>query len=235
MLYRSYRPNILIFMNHVLSSNTAKTGKPLIVIVDYDGGNLRSVKRACDAVGVDSLFTQDPEVVSRADKLILPGVGNAKSAMATLERTGLSEAIRQAFKRSVPILGICVGAQIVLDRSEEGDVPCFGFVRGQTRRLQPTADTMLKIPHMGWNEVRVENAHPVLDGIKPGDEFYFVHSYFPDPDDVRSVYATSEHGVRFSCAIGRDNLIATQFHPEKSGKLGLALLQRFASWSGSPC
>jgi glutamine amidotransferase len=222
-------------MNDLLTVNTAQRRKRLVVIVDYDGGNLRSVKRACDAIGIDALFSQDPEIVARAEKLILPGVGNAKSAMETLNRTGLSQAIEQAFYRGVPILGICVGAQIILERSEEGDVPCFGFIRGKTRRLRPPPGMFLKIPHMGWNEVRVENPHPLLKGIKAGDEFYFVHSYFPDPDDTRCVFATSDHGIRFCCAIGHDNLFATQFHPEKSGTLGLAMLRRFADWNGSLC
>jgi glutamine amidotransferase len=222
-------------MNIVLSTNTAREGKRLIIIVDYDGGNLRSVKRACDAIGAESLFTRDPEQVARADKLIVPGVGNAKSAMATLEQSGLSQAIARAFKRGVPILGICVGAQLILDRSEEGDVACLGFISGNTRKLRPPAEARLKIPHMGWNEVRVEQPHPLLTGIHAGDEFYFVHSYFPDPDDKSAVYATSEHGVRFSCAVGRDNLFATQFHPEKSGQVGLALLERFAAWNGALC
>ena len=206
----------------------------MIAIVDYDAGNLRSVKRACDAIGIESSFTQDPDAVARADKIILPGVGNAKSAMATLDRTGLSQAIRHAFERGAPILGICVGAQIVLSSSEEGETPGFGFIAGRTRRLRP-ADRTLKIPHMGWNEVQVERPHPLLKGINAGDEFYFVHSYFPDPDDPSRVFASSEHGSRFCCALGRDNLFATQFHPEKSGRLGLAMLRRFAEWDGSPC
>ncbi len=206
----------------------------MLVIVDYNAGNLRSVKRACDALGMQSTFAQDPDVVARAEKIIFPGVGNAVSAMENLAATGLADAVLEAFRKGVPILGICLGAQVVLTHSEEGDVPCLGLVEGQTRRFDP-ADRTLKIPHMGWNEVRVEQRHPLLEGISPGDEFYFVHSYFPDPGDQRHVFATSDHGSRFCCALGRENLFATQFHPEKSGKLGLAMLQRFARWDGSPC
>jgi len=220
-------------MNAVLNGSTVPEPKRLIIIVDYDAGNLRSVKRACDAVGINSLFTSDPEQVVKAGKLILPGVGNAKSAMATLRRSGLAEAVARAFEKGVPILGICVGAQIILDRSEEGEVPCFGFIPGVTRRLSPPAEKRVKIPHMGWNEIQVEQSHPLLNGIGRGDEFYFVHSYFPEPAKAAAVFATSEHGMRFSCAVGRDNLFATQFHPEKSGKIGLALLERFAHWNGS--
>ncbi|MCP4568337.1 MAG: imidazole glycerol phosphate synthase subunit HisH [FCB group bacterium] len=206
----------------------------MITIVDYNAGNLRSVKRACDAVGIKSVFTQDPEAVTQAEKIIFPGVGNARSAMETLNNTGLAEAMRQAFDQGVPILGICVGAQIILEHSEEGDTSGLGLLEGRTRRFQ-LSDPTLKIPHMGWNEVNVARRHPLLDGLEPGDEFYFVHSYYPEPVEENHVFATAEHGPRFCCALGRNNLFATQFHPEKSGRLGLAMLQRFAEWDGSSC
>ena len=154
--------------------------------------------------------------------------------MQTLEQWGLADAFREAFQRGVPILGICVGAQLLLDGSEEGPVEGFGFIPGMTRRFQ-LQDTRLKIPHMGWNEVRVVQNHPLLEGFKAGDELYFVHSYFLDPSEQRHRFAMSDHGGDFCVAIGRDNLFATQFHPEKSGRLGLALLSRFARWEGSPC
>jgi glutamine amidotransferase len=203
----------------------------VITIVDYNAGNLRSVKRACGAVGIASELTGDPDVVRRASKVIFPGVGAAKSAMRTLSSTGLDGALREAVARGVPVLGICLGAQIVLDRSEEGDVPALGLVAGTTRQFR-LHDPSLKIPHMGWNEVRVEQPHPLLAGIGPGDEFYFVHSYYPCPVDKKSVFATSDYERPFCCALGQDNLFATQFHPEKSGRLGLALLDRFSRWEG---
>jgi glutamine amidotransferase len=206
----------------------------VITIVDYNAGNLRSVKRACDAVGIEAVFTQDAERVSRADRLIFPGVGHAKTAMDTLTRTGLAEAVKHVVKRGVPVLGICVGAQLVLESSEEGPTPGLGFLPGHTRLLRVT-DPQLKIPHMGWNSVRVEQPHPLLAHLQPNDELYFVHSYFLDPSDPRHVFATTEHGSRFCCALGKDNLFATQFHPEKSGKLGLELLARFATWDAKPC
>jgi glutamine amidotransferase len=205
----------------------------MIAIVDYNGGNLRSVKRACDAVGIEAVFTQDPSVVARADKIIFPGVGHARSAMDTLVRTGLGEAIREAFARGTPILGICVGAQLVLDGSEEGPTDGLHLIAGMTRRMQP-GDRSQKIPHIGWNEVRPTQRHFLLEGVKPGDEFYFVHSYYLDAEPS-AVFAVSDHGASFCCAIAKDNLFATQFHPEKSGRLGLALLQRFADWNGEPC
>lgn len=206
----------------------------MITIVDYNAGNLRSVKRACDAVGIGSQLTNDPDAVINAERIIFPGVGNAASAITTLNESGLSEAITQAFDKGTPILGICVGAQIILERSEEGDVVCLGLLKGKTRRFALN-DPTLKIPHIGWNEVRVEIPHPLLDGIQPGDEFYFVHSFYPDPADPAHAFATTEYGQRFCSALGKDNLFATQFHPEKSGRFGLEILKRFAKWEGSPC
>jgi imidazole glycerol-phosphate synthase subunit HisH len=205
----------------------------MITIVDYNGGNLRSVKRACDAVGIDSAFTQDPELVAHADKLIFPGVGHARSAMETLVQTGLRDAVLHAARRGIPVLGICVGAQLMLDGSEEGPTAGLGLIPGMTRKLSP-GDAALKIPHIGWNAVEVARAHPLLAGLSPGDELYFVHSYYLAPSDAGHVHARSDYGGPFCCAIGRDNLFATQFHPEKSGRLGLDLLRRFASWDGSP-
>jgi glutamine amidotransferase len=204
----------------------------MITIVDYNAGNLRSVKRACDAVGIQSIFTQDADVVRKAERIIFPGVGAAASAMATVKEHSLDVALREAKQHGVPILGICIGAQIILEASEEDDTPAIGLIEGKTVRFQ-LADPRLKVPHIGWNEVRVEKPHPVLAGIEPGDEFYFVHSYFPKPNDPRRIYATADYGGPFCCALGQDNLFATQFHPEKSGPLGLALLQRFSKWDGS--
>jgi len=206
----------------------------MIAIVDYNAGNLRSVKRACDAVGIDSVFTQDPDSVARAERVIFPGVGHALSAMQTLDRLGLAEALRHAVKRGTPVLGICVGAQLALDGSDEGPTHGLGFVPGQTRLLR-TNDPTCKVPHIGWNALRIEQPHPLLAGITDGDELYFVHSYYLDPASAQHVYASTDHGPRFCVAFGRDNLFATQFHPEKSGQLGLGLLARFATWDGSPC
>lgn len=204
----------------------------MLTIVDYDGGNLRSVQRACAAVGLVSEFTQDPARVASAERLIFPGVGHAKTAMDTLARTGLREAVLEAFRRGAPMLCICVGAQLVLDGSDEGPTPGLGFLPGRTRRFS-FGDRALKIPHMGWNEVVPCRSHPLLAGLGPGDTAYFVHSYYPDPSDPAHVYATSDYGGAFCCALGRDNLFATQFHPEKSGPVGLALLGRFARWDGT--
>lgn len=202
-----------------------------ITIVDYDAGNLKSVARACAAVGLVPAFARTPEQVLQADRLIFPGVGNAQSAMETLVERGLHEALREVVKCGTPMLGICVGAQLILDRSEESSVPCLGLIPGVARKFVLPAP--LKVPHIGWNEVRPQVAHPLLSGLQKGDEFYFVHSYYPAPLDVRHVMATSDYGGEFCCALGHENLFATQFHPEKSGPLGLELLKRFSTWDGS--
>ncbi len=201
-----------------------------ITIVDYGAGNLKSVQRACAAVGLEPSLAQTPEEVLRARRLIFPGVGNAQSAMQTLVDRGLDAALREVFKRGTPMLGICVGAQLILDRSEESEVPCLGLLPGVARKF--TLDLPLKVPHIGWNEVKPKQPHPLLEGIRSKDEFYFVHSYYPDPERESDVMATADYGGAFCCALGRDNLFATQFHPEKSGELGLQLLARFSRWQG---
>ncbi len=204
----------------------------MITIIDYNAGNIRSVQRACAEVGVQAIVTSDPAAVAGADKIIFPGVGAAPSAMAYLEKTGLDNALKNAFKSGIPILGICLGAQIMLENSEEGSQKCLGLVAGKTVRFS-LKDKLLKIPHMGWNEVTVVQPHPLLDVIKAGDEFYFVHSYYPQPADKKNVYAVSGYGGDFCCALGNRNLFAMQFHPEKSGQLGLRILERFARWDGN--
>lgn len=206
----------------------------MITIVDYGAGNLRSVERACAAVGLDPEVSADPARIREAERIIFPGVGAARSAMDAVRAAGMDEALRDAVAAGTPTLGICVGAQIILDHSDEDDTPALGLISGNTVRFE-LPDPALKIPHIGWNAVSVEREHPLLAGLEPGDEFYFVHSYFPRPSDPEAVFATADHGGRFCCALGKDNLFATQFHPEKSGRLGLELLGRFAQWDGKSC
>ncbi len=208
----------------------------MIAIVDYKAGNLTSVKRALDHLGLASCITPDPGVVARAERIIFPGVGHAGTAMAVLKARGLDEALRSAFNTGTPILGTCVGAQIILSHSEEGDTDCLGLLAGNCERFRPD-DPALKVPHMGWNEVSqvAGKQHPVLRGVPDGTEFYFVHSYYLRPADPAAVLATAEHGVAFPAIIGQRNLIATQFHSEKSGPVGLAILRNFAAWNGDAC
>jgi imidazole glycerol-phosphate synthase subunit HisH len=201
----------------------------MITIIDYNAGNIRSVLRACAEVGAEAVITSDPKLAAKASKIIFPGVGAAPSAMAYLKEKGLDKALQNAFKAGVPILGICLGAQIILESSEEGPQKCLGLVPGKTKKFR-LKDKSLKIPHMGWNEVKVVKPHPLLDGIKAGDEFYFVHAFYPNPSDRQNVYAVADYGGDFCVALGYKNLFATQFHPEKSGRLGLALLERFKGW-----
>jgi glutamine amidotransferase len=204
----------------------------MITIIDYGAGNIRSVLRACAEVGAQAVIAGDPQVIAKAQKIIFPGVGAAPSAMEYLEKMGLDTAIVKAFKAGIPILGICIGAQIALESSEEGNQKCLGLIPGKTVRFR-IKDRRLKIPHMGWNEVRVVKSHPMLDGIKTGDEFYFVHSFYPQPADKKCIYAVADYGGDFCVALGYKNLFAVQFHPEKSGRLGLEMLERFVRWEGT--
>lgn len=200
-----------------------------ICIVDYDAGNLRSVQRACAMAGMTAEICADPDRLRHAERVIFPGVGAAGSAMASLTARGLGEALLEVFNLGRPVLGICLGLQISLEYSEENDTTTLGLIPGRVRRFRfDQAD--LKVPHMGWNEVKVIQPHPVLEGIEAGDEFYFVHGYYPDPQDKAHVFALTEYEQEFASAVGRDNYIATQFHPEKSGRVGLRLLQKFAEW-----
>jgi len=203
----------------------------VIVIIDYQAGNLTSVVRSLKALGVEGTVTQDPAVVAQATRVIFPGVGAAGKAMATLRELGLDQALRQSFARGVPILGICLGAQVILEHSEENDTACLGLLPGRTRAL-PRGEG-LKIPHMGWNRVRFLRDHRIFKGLPAGAEYYFVHSYYPAPADAAMVVGVTDHGVEFPCAIGWRNLVATQFHPEKSGRFGLQILENFLAWDGS--
>ncbi|MBL6689311.1 MAG: imidazole glycerol phosphate synthase subunit HisH [Pseudomonadales bacterium] len=201
------------------------------VIVDYDAGNVRSVQRACQHVGMDAEISADPEVVLAADKLIFPGVGSAVSAVDTLKARGLDEAITAYYQSGKPLLGICLGLQIVLEHTEEGNKNCLGLVEGACERFD-FSDRSLKVPHIGWNEINIERSHPMLSELESGDEFYFVHSYYARPLREENILGTTDYGDKTFCSIiGKDNLFATQFHLEKSGELGLKLLAAFKCWS----
>jgi glutamine amidotransferase len=204
----------------------------MIAIVDYGAGNLTSVKRALDYLGLACEVTPDPSAVSRAERVVFPGVGHAASAMATLKVRGLDRALSDAYGRGTPILGICLGAQIVLSRSEEGDTACLGLIEGSCPRFR-LEDKALKIPHMGWDSIRLAAKPFVLKHVEQDDEFYFVHSYYPLPQDDACVLATCNYEIDFPAVVGNGNLLATQFHPEKSGEAGLEILRNFSVWDGA--
>ena len=198
-----------------------------IVVIDYQSGNLRSVAKALESVGVSPLVTGDPARLDSADSLILPGVGSGPAAMAALRERGLVEPLRGFAASGRPFLGVCLGLQLLLERTEEGDAPCLGILQGQVRRLPPG----LKVPHMGWNEVQFKKQHPLFRGIPQGTHFYFVHSYYADPVDQAGVVGVTEYGIPFCSVYARDNLVATQFHPEKSGALGLRIYENFVAFT----
>jgi imidazole glycerol-phosphate synthase subunit HisH len=206
----------------------------MIGIIDYKAGNLTSVKRALDYLGIQGAILSDPEKLAKCERIIFPGVGNAASAMVTLRERGIDAMLRDAYSRGTPILGICLGTQIILSRSEEGDTQCLGLIPGECKKFI-VKDNALKIPHMGWNEITVVSKHYMLNDVTPGTQVYFVHSFYPEPADKKMIFATCVYETVFPCAIGSKNLFATQFHLEKSGPAGLAILKKFTTWDGFSC
>jgi glutamine amidotransferase len=200
----------------------------VIVIVDYGAGNLRSVTRAVEHAGARPLVTDDADALGQADAAILPGVGAAADTMANLRGRGLVEPVRAFLASGRPFLGVCMGLQALMTGSEEaGWHPCLDIVSGPVKRF-PSG---LKVPHMGWNQVHRRREHPVLAGIPDGADFYFVHSYFCAPTTGDAVLATTDYGGPFPSILARDNWLATQFHPEKSGEQGLRLYANFLRWA----
>jgi len=201
----------------------------VIAIVDVCSGNLRSVERALAQVGGDVIVTRDPEVVRRADRIVVPGQGAFGVFMTGLRERGLGEALREAIASGRPYLGICLGMQILFDDSEEqGPIAGLGVVRGHVIKLVP-GDPALKVPHIGWNRCMQRRADPMLAGIPDGAHFYFTHSYHAVPDDPSLLALDAEHGIRITAAIRTGNVFACQFHPEKSQAMGLRLLERFVT------
>ena len=203
----------------------------MIAIIDYGIGNLRSVHNAVSFISpkTKSIITSDPDMVARADKVIFPGQGAMPDCISQLDSRGLKESVIEAAKQK-PFLGICLGLQMLLEKSEEGDVNGFGLLPGIVKRFQPNQNERIKIPHMGWNKVDVLNPHPMWNKISSASRFYFVHSFYAEVKDKSLVMATSSHGEKFTCAIAKDNIFAVQFHPEKSSELGLQLLNNFITW-----
>ena len=203
----------------------------MLHIIDYGMGNLRSVQKAFEHLGVEAVITTNPRDLVAADRVILPGVGAFRDAIAELKRLDFVPAIRDSVSSGKPFLGICLGLQLLFDVSfEDGEHEGLGIVPGKVIRFAPQPN--LKIPHMGWNSLTFQQTHPILNGIDPGSHVYFVHSYHVVPNDPAVIAATSDHGGPFVAMIAQGNLTATQFHPEKSQSVGLKLLKNFSGLHG---
>jgi glutamine amidotransferase len=208
-----------------------------IAVVDYGMGNLRSVSKAVEHVMPEARVevTDDPQRIAAADRVIFPGQGAMPDCMREMEARGLRSAVLGA-ARSRPFLGICIGLQMLFERSEEGGVAGLALLRGTVRRFPSEAmvdaqGRKLKVPHMGWNGVRQTGPHALWSGIADGSRFYFVHSYFPQAAEPSLVRGSTDYGIPFTCAVARDNIFAVQFHPEKSQTAGLHLLSNFLNWN----
>jgi glutamine amidotransferase len=198
-----------------------------VAVIDYDAGNTLSVTRALEKVGARVDLTADPERVARADAVVLPGVGAFGDCVRKLAERGMDEACREAYAGGKPFLGVCVGLQVLFEGSEESpDAAGLGILPGKVVRFDAGE---LKVPHMGWNQLDAARAHPVLEGLD-GEAFYFVHSYYPEPEREDDLLGTAEYGARFCAAAGRENLAAVQFHPEKSSRAGFMLYENFLTW-----
>jgi glutamine amidotransferase len=210
-----------------------------IAVVDYGMGNLRSVAKALEHIAPAKVITvtSDPAAIQAAERVVFPGQGAMPDCMREMDSRGLRAAVLEG-ARTKPFLGLCIGLQMLFERSEEGDTPGLGVFPGKVVRF-PMAGTLsgqgekLKVPHMGWNQVYQAKSHPMWDGIADGSRFYFVHSYYVDTPDQGLVAGTSRYPSSFTCAVARNNIFAVQFHPEKSQSAGLRLLSNFVSWNGT--
>jgi imidazole glycerol-phosphate synthase subunit HisH len=201
----------------------------MIAIIDYGMGNLRSVHKAFEAVGHRAVVTRDAKVIGNASHVVLPGVGAFGDCMANLERFDLVESIRSTIRTGKPFLGICLGLQLLFTESEEFGVhKGLDIISGSVKKF--VVDPTLKVPHMGWNQVDIQRACPLFEGIADGSNWYFVHSYFVDPTDRAVAATTTTYGISFVSSIWRENIVACQFHPEKSQAVGLQLIKNFGAW-----
>ncbi len=196
-----------------------------IGIVDYDAGNLRSVETALNYLGADYFISSNQDDLIKSDKLIFPGVGEAGYSMRVLKERGLDNLLKDYFKSGKPIFGICLGCQIVLDSSEESNTPCLGLAPGISREFSHSMG--LKIPHMGWNQVKQQGKHYIFKDVPDSASFYFVHSYYPELRLPEYGISSTEYGITFTSGFSVENLVAVQFHPEKSGPHGLKILDNF--------
>lgn len=207
----------------------------MIAIIDYGMANLRSVEKALERVGGDPIITNNPDEVRKADKVVLPGVGAFCAAMTNLDRSCLREAVVEHIQSGKPFLGICLGLQMLFDESSEmGSTTGLGLLPGRVVKFfekTPLIDgEALKVPHIGWNTLQFPRPTRLFVGLEQGASVYFVHSYYPEPTDPQIISATSDYGLDFCCAVEHENIVATQFHPEKSGAIGLQMLRNFVLW-----
>jgi imidazole glycerol-phosphate synthase subunit HisH len=200
-----------------------------IVIIDYGAGNLRSVNNAIVKLGYRVSISNRAEDIIKAKVVVFPGVGAAGDTMSTLKELGLIPVIHKLVAEDRPLLAICIGLQVLYTGTEEGGwYDCLDIIKGKVRKL-PAG---LKVPHMGWNQVKQKKAHPIFEGIPDGSNFYFVHSYYGEPENQSVILGETEYGVKFASAVGRGNLAAVQFHPERSGDMGLQIYENFFKFAG---
>jgi glutamine amidotransferase len=201
----------------------------MIDVIDYRAGNAPSVQFALEHLGIPCRLVDTAAQVARSERLVLPGVGAARATLASLHEQGLVDPLAERVTAGVPFLGICIGLQVLFEHSAEGDTPCLGWVPGRVERFG--SDRL--VPQIGWNEVRFVRDHPVTAGLPVGGHFYFVNSYHCVPSDAADVLGVTEYGDEFCSVVARRNIVATQFHAEKSGALGLSLLRNFSTWDPS--
>ena len=200
----------------------------MIAIIDYGAGNLQSVKKAFDFIGAESVITNDPKVILSADKILLPGVGSFGDAMDSMRKNGLVETVKECALSGKPFLGICLGLQLLFEESEESPgVKGLGIFKGKIKKF--SSDMGLKIPHIGWNSLETKQKNTLFKDIPENSYVYFVHSYYLHAEDENDIATVTNYGIDFHSAVGKNNIFATQFHPEKSGDVGLQILRNFAS------
>ena len=204
----------------------------MVGIIDFNAGNITSLERALEYLGIDFLRSKKPEELKDCDRFMFPGDGDDSYAMTELKKSGFDSFVREQVALGKPLLGICVGSQIIFEHSEEGEATCLGLVQGEIRHfytIEPKLkDAKIKVPHMGWNNITFENSScPILNGIQNDSDVYFVHSYVICPADSSVIKASAEYGIKVPAVIQKDNIFATQFHPEKSGETGIKILKNF--------